>query len=238
VAAVGVYALGLRLAQVIPVLLVDPFTKSFGPFRFSIMKRPDAGATYSRILAMFVLAASAAALALTLFAPEIVRLVSSREFAGAGLLLPLLLVPGVLGGAGYVFQTGIYIQKGTSRILWITIAGGCLTLALNVVLIPRFGAYGAAVAMVVAALASVALTYITAQRIHPIAYDLRRPLRIAGLALLVALAVARVAPAGALGWMVKTAAILVFIPVGTRTAGLSWSQLRMPWRLEPDTEPT
>jgi len=231
VAAVGVYALGLRLATVIPILVVTPFTQSFGPFRFSIMKRPDASDIFAKVLTIFVLIGCAAALGLSLFAGEIVHLVSSKEYADAGVIVPLLLVPGVLGGVGYVFQTGIYIQKQTKQIFWITVVAGVAALLLNLLLIPRFHAFGAALAGTLTALGGVWLTYVTAQKVSPIEYDLPRSLRIAGIALLLGIAAASVAPAGAWGWAVKSAAMLAFVPLGLWAGGLSVSQMRLPWRV-------
>src|SRR5438270_1613886 len=38
----GIFSLALRVATIIPVLLVTPFTNSYGPFRFSIMKQANA----------------------------------------------------------------------------------------------------------------------------------------------------------------------------------------------------
>lgn len=172
-AATGVYALAQRLAQVIPVLIVDPFQKSFGPFRFSVMKQPNAQAIYARVLTVYVLVSSGVVLGLTVFGPEIVRLVASAPFGAAAGVLPLVLAPAALSGVTYVFQTGIYIQKATTRILYSGIVAGLVSLAANVVLIPRFGVGGAGAASLLGAVVSAVLTYILAQRLYPVAFQLR-----------------------------------------------------------------
>jgi len=47
--SVGVYSLAMKLSAVIGVVLLDPFKKNFGPYRFAIMKQENAGEIYARI---------------------------------------------------------------------------------------------------------------------------------------------------------------------------------------------
>jgi O-antigen/teichoic acid export membrane protein len=180
----GVYALALRIVQAIPVLLVDPFTKSFGPFRFAIMRQENAGAIYARILLYFAALSGLAMVTLAALAPELVRLISDDDYAAAASVLPILLIPAALQGVIYIFQTGSYVQKRTKSILYANSITSALNFALNLLLIPRYHMFGAAIASACAAVANVFLTYAFAQRAVAIAYSPARALTLVGIAVL------------------------------------------------------
>jgi len=171
--AVGLYALALRFASVPASFLVDPLAKSFGPFRFAIMTQPDAPQTYSRILRYYVYAAGVAFVGISAFCDEAVRVLSSQSYQRASSVVPLVILPTLLGGILYFFQTGIYVSKRSKHILYITVATGLANLGLNFALIPRFGIYGAAASATLASLVAVALTYGLAQAEFPIRWSFK-----------------------------------------------------------------
>lgn len=226
-AATGVYALSMRFGMIIPILIGDPFQKSFGPFRFSIMKQPNAKEIYARILTYYVLAASIVVMGIAAFGPEIVAVVAASSFREASGILALVLVPGALTGVAYVFQTGIYIEKATSRVFLVSLVAGVSGLTANMLLIPRFGMYGAASAAVLSSGCSVALTYIVSQRLYPIDYHLGVGARIMGLTAVAVLA-ARLVPQDPLVLRIglKTVIVAGQVAMGFRIAGLRVRDIR------------
>jgi O-antigen/teichoic acid export membrane protein len=173
-ATIGTYALALRIANIPPMLLVTPFNNSYGPFRFSIMKEPDAPLVYSRILTYFLFAGTFAVLVVAAVGEEVVRLISAPEYWPAYRVLPLALIPGLAKGVSYCLQTGILIRRETKHILHISVAAGALNLALLAVLVPRVGIYGGVIAAVIASLYTVAHTWHASQKLFPVPYEYRR----------------------------------------------------------------
>jgi O-antigen/teichoic acid export membrane protein len=184
--ALGMYALSMRLANVIPVFATTPFTNSYGPYRFSIMCEPDARAVYARVARYYVLAAGFFLLLIASFCREAVQLLASKEYWDAYKVVPLLIIPGALSGLNYCFQTGIYIQKSTRQLFHISIVSGCINLAGLILFIPRLGVIGAAIASVIAFAYTITRTYITAQKLLRVPYQIGRISRI--LAVVCALA--------------------------------------------------
>ncbi len=170
-ATIGLYALALRFAQLPMTFVLDPFTKSFGPFRFAIMDRADAAETYSQILRYYLFVASLVFVGLSAFSGELVQLVSASSYQSAAAIVPLVLIAPTIRGVNYVMQTGIYISKQTKYIFYINAATGLLLLGLNFTLIPRWGVYGAAIAVAISWIVKLTLTHVTSQRVHPITYD-------------------------------------------------------------------
>ncbi len=172
--AIGLYALGSKMAKVLPMVVVDPFTKSFGPFRFSVMKQSNAQQIYARIMTYYVFISGFLVIALSVFSRELIMLISSSSYWEAYRIVPILLIPGALGGITYVFQTGIYIQKRTDALFYITTASGLLNLVGCLLFIPSWGIHGAAIASLLSVLCTVFLTYVVSNKIYPVDYEFRR----------------------------------------------------------------
>jgi O-antigen/teichoic acid export membrane protein len=111
---------------------------------------------------------------------------ASQEYAAAGQVVPLMLIPGWLSGITYCLQTGIYIQKQTRTLLVISVIAGLIELVCLALLVPRLGVMGAVWAAVASSVYTLAHTYASSQRIFPVRYELARLIRIlviaAGLA--------------------------------------------------------
>ena len=176
----GVYSLGLRIAAIMPILLVTPFTNSYGPFRFSVMKQANANQVYARALTYFAALATFVTLGISAISKEIVRLTSSPDYWDAYKIVPLLLIAGALTGVNYCLNTGVYIQKRSKQILIVTIWAGVFRVIASFWLIPKWGMLGAAVVGVLAWLYTNGHTYMAAQKLYPIDYEFGRLAKLVG----------------------------------------------------------
>jgi O-antigen/teichoic acid export membrane protein len=174
----GLYALAMRIANVIPVLVITPFTNTYGPYRLSIMRDPAAPDVYQRIAKYYLIVAGWIMLSVGGLSREVVRLLAAPEYHNAYGIVPLLLIPFTLGGLNYCFQTGIYVQKSTRHLFYIaTIAGFVNALGL-IVLVPRFGTLGAAIAANIAYAYTITHNYVVAQKLMPVPYRIGEHVRI------------------------------------------------------------
>ncbi len=173
---VGVYSLGSKLGMIVMVGLATPFSLAWPAYMYSLAEKDPEGAPriYSAALTYLMLAAAVAFLALSLFAPEIIRLIANDSYQGAGEVIPLLVLASVLATAHPVFLTGVNLARRFGFYLLFTGVGASVNLGLNWLLIPRMGAMGAALAKVASYAAVAAISYTVAQRLHPIPYDWKR----------------------------------------------------------------
>jgi O-antigen/teichoic acid export membrane protein len=170
--ALGLYALAMRVANMIPVLVVTPFTTSYGPYRLSIMRDPTAPEAYRRIAKYYLIVSVWIMLAVGGLSREVVRLLAAPEYWDAYQVVPLLLIPGTLGGLNYCFQTGIYVQKSTRHLFYISVIAGTINALGLVVLVPLFGTVGAGLAAILAAAYTLVHNYVVAQRLMPVPYEI------------------------------------------------------------------
>jgi len=84
-------------------------------------------------------------------------------------------------GVMSIFYLGINITKRTKHFSYIIGSGGLLNVALNVVLIPRYGMMGAGASLLLAYVGTMVLSAYVAQRFYPVPYEFGRMGRIAGV---------------------------------------------------------
>jgi O-antigen/teichoic acid export membrane protein len=187
-AAVGRYALaGLLVMQGLRVAIAPQLSRLLGADR-----RSDAAAVYRRTTLWIVLLSWPAYLLLALFAPAFLALFGPEFAAGAGPMAVLAAAMLVNVGVGLV-QT-VLLMSGNSRgHLLATVAGLTLNVVGCLVLIPRHGALGAAVAWSLGIVCENVLAAVLARR------ALGAPLFSRALVLAAAAVVAAALAAGTLG---------------------------------------
>lgn len=181
---VGLYGLALNFAVLINVVLIEPFTLAFGPYRFSIMKQANAGEIYSRILTYFVFILAFLCLALSVFAKEVIGIIAPPEYLDTYRIVPILCFGSIVGGVIYIFQTGIYLVKKTEYMFYVGIVTAASVVGFQLMLIPAFDMFGAALAGVLAGALGCLATYIFSQRLYPIPYELNRIFTVVACAVL------------------------------------------------------
>lgn len=207
--AVGVYGVAMKFFALIAMGL-SAFQLAFGPFAYAKAHEPDAPKLFARVLALYVALASALALAVGLFAPPLVSLIATRDYAGAAAPALWLAFAAVAQGAYSVAALGISLSLRTHLLVGVAAAAALVAVVANQVLVPALGAEGAAIATFLAHATSTVLVYLVAQRVRPMPY---RGLRLAALfaaALVLGIGAGRFAPAGAAGAVVRAGAVLAF----------------------------
>lgn len=179
-ATVGLYQANYRLG-IFMMLIVSMFDFAWRPFFFSHAKDPDAPRLFARILTYFVLLTMGVFLALSFFLEDIVRvpifwgysLLPSNYWQGIA-IVPVVLLGYMFLGVSNNVVAGIYIEKKTKHLPTITILGAVVNVIANVVLIPRAGIMGAAVATLISYAVMALVTYIVVRRLYPVPYEFGR----------------------------------------------------------------
>lgn len=170
---IGIYAVGNKLASMLAFLSV-PFQAAWIPFALSISERPEAPRTFARVLTAFLALMLGGALALGLFAHEALIFVGTYRYLDAQGYVWLLAYSAVIQGSYVIVSTGLYLAEKTTHLAWTSVVGAAINIGLNLVLVPRLGVFGAAIATPLGYLCGPVGAYMVAQRLHPIPYDLRR----------------------------------------------------------------
>ena len=195
---VGMYSVNYRLG--IPMMLfVAVFDYAWKPFYLSHYQEENAKRLFSRVLTYFTLACSAVFLLTSLFIPYFVQVpfiggkfINPDYWVGMG-IIPIILAGYFLNGIFVVFSAGFYITKKTQYLPIAVGIAAFVNIAMNFVLIPIIGYWGAAWATFAAYLVSAGVLYYFQQKIYPLTYEFKRVILIISLSLLLYLGIILIA---------------------------------------------
>jgi O-antigen/teichoic acid export membrane protein len=180
---------------------------------YAIAKHDNSPAVYRRIFRSFCLVVFFCAFALSLASELALDLLFPPSYRSATSIIPVVAASSVLYGIYSIFMLiGINVRRKSWYVTVYVAIAAVLNVALNLILIPRAGAMGAALSTLLAYFVLAALAYVGNQRIYPIPFEIGRVTlaAILGVALYAGsgLAVAAIAPVPA--WPIQLLALAVY----------------------------
>ncbi len=116
-------------------------------------------------------------------------LVGKPDFYDAAKIVPIIVLSYIVFGMHYHMEIGIMISKKTKYLAYINMGNAALNIGLNFLLIPKYGAFGAAYATLVCFINKVGWTRWISNRLYPLQFEYGRILKIvvsAGFVFLIA----------------------------------------------------
>ena len=154
--AVGLYSAALKLSEmwyVIPTVIVSSATPYLTTLYSQSPQSPDAyRQKLQQLLNMLMRVAFLIVIPMVLLARVLMQWLYGAAYAEAGLILSIHIVAAVFVFQGVGISAAMVIEQRTRLLWWQTLAGVLCNIALNSVLIPLYGAAGAAVALVLSQL--------------------------------------------------------------------------------------
>ncbi len=178
----GVYSLGYKLCMVMPGLVMEPVGLAWSAVVFTLADREDAPRIYARYFSAFMFCVVFLGLWLSAISRDLVKVMADRSYWEAYRIVPVVMLGLTAWAASSVFEMGILLAKRTYYRTIGHLLSAAMVTAAYMILIPRYGAMGAAWATVVGFGVMAAATYVFSQRLYPIPYDLRRGSLLIGVA--------------------------------------------------------
>lgn len=173
-AQVGVYAACYKLA-IFMTLFVTAFRLGIEPFFFNHSTAKNAKETYAGIMYYFVIFGAVIFLGVMVFIDFLkVLLIQDSAYWTAMGIVPFILLANFFLGIYYNLSVWYKITDRTKFGAYISAAGALATIVLNVLLIPVFGYFGSAIALLAAYAIMVVLSYQYGQKHYPIPYNLKK----------------------------------------------------------------
>lgn len=212
---VGLYSLGYKLAMLVSLFVMTPFSDIWFPKAMEIVRKEgEAGKPILRnILSFYNLVLVTMALGVALFTADVVHVFIGPGFQGASEPVAVLALAMVFFGYRPISQVGAMISEKTGAVAAASATAAAAVLLLNALLVPRFGMMGAAYATLGAFVIEFAVMRTLSERYFPLAFSFGAQFAPLALALVVWLAVTLTLPASVsliVSVLAKTVAMLVF----------------------------
>lgn len=171
--AVGIYALGFKIANTIKIFITRSVQLALSPLNYKMMGQPDNKRFYSKIMTYFTFGVMFFVIGISIFSMEIIKVMASnKDYWIAYKIVPIISFAMLFEMLKDTSTIGLTIMKKTKIIGTIFILMTVLNLSLNLMLIPIFDAMGAAIATVVTHILFFILILFYAQKYYFIPYEL------------------------------------------------------------------
>ncbi len=179
----GLYNAGVKLGMFMS-LFVAAFRFAWHPYFLATSKQENAKAIFRKVFTYVMLACLAVFLVLSVYINDIVRLsvgqwsLVGEQYWDSTIVVPVIMLSYVFYAAYVNFLIGIYLEKKTRVLPFITIAGMLGNLAVNFMFIPQFGMMAAGWARLVAYVIMAVSLYFVAKKLYHIEYEWGRLLKL------------------------------------------------------------
>ena len=167
---VGIYSLAYQFGFLLAAIGYIPFEMVWEPMRFEIAKRGDRDEVFARGFLYMNLVLITTAVGLSLFVPDVLRVMTTPAFYSAADLVPVILIAYVLQGWAQIQDIGILMSEKTVYSTFANWAAALVALAAYALLIPRYHGMGAAVATAIAFATRYGWIYFFSQRLWSVEY--------------------------------------------------------------------
>ncbi|PID67813.1 MAG: polysaccharide biosynthesis protein [Flavobacteriia bacterium] len=168
----GLYAAAYKLA-IFMNLYIMAFRLGAEPLFFNISNDKNAPKNYARIMTYFVMVGSLALVGIALFM-DIFKHFVNPTYWEALAIVPVVLLANLFLGMYHNLSIWYKLIDKTKFGMYFSIVGAVLTIAVNVIFLPKYGYMVAAYATLIAYGTMMTLSYLVGKTRYPIPYDLKQ----------------------------------------------------------------
>lgn len=170
-ADLGLYSIAITISSVL-VLATTAFRLAYDPYAMSIMKQEDAPRIYARFYDFYGVAFAFGVGAVAAFAKPILMLLTPPTYYAAHHLVIFFLTAEFFMGLNNIVGAGIWISRKTKYTSYAQLFSFVVLMAMNFLLVPTYGATGAAMAFLGGMVTQNLAYYYFAQKLWPVPYRL------------------------------------------------------------------
>jgi O-antigen/teichoic acid export membrane protein len=168
------YAVAYSLGGALSAILITPFSLAWWIILYSIAKRDDAQRVFQLIFRWFSIILLFAAFGLSIFGTAVLDLFFPVAYHSAAAVIPVIAMSIMFNGVSIVVAVGISLHRKTWLATLSLTSSAIINTILNFILIPHYGAMGAAVATLLAYAALALIDYVLNKRIYPVPFETGR----------------------------------------------------------------
>jgi len=170
---VGLYALGYKFGMLLSTFIGGPFSSIWAPKRVEIYEqRIEKDEIFARVFKYFTFALALVGLAISVLIRDVLKVIAAPEYWDAYRVVPFIILGYIFYNLYYFVDIGFYVRNKTYYYLIINAVAAVINVGLNLWLIPKWGAMGAAVTTAVSFAVCPLLAHFFSRKYYKINYDL------------------------------------------------------------------
>lgn len=157
----GLYSVGYNLASYVGETVTFSLSYAIVPLYVSLYAKEGKENTeefLSKCMHYLLMAIIPIFFGYYLVSKDVFITLASTKYTEAASFSPIILLGTMFLGLNSILNAGLYLKKMSRSILFIMLTALAINVAMNIYLIPRYGVFGAAVATLVACVATTMLT--------------------------------------------------------------------------------
>jgi O-antigen/teichoic acid export membrane protein len=171
---VGLFSIAFKFASLL-FFVNFAFGQAWSPFAMKIYAdRRDYKQIFSRALSWLFLGLTLIGVTLTLFARELLLLLTPQPYWAAATIIGFVAMGVVLQGTTQITALGISLERKTYLLSIAATITALVNFVLNLILIPEWGALGSGVAILISYAVLTGLYLYWTQRLHPIPLEIKK----------------------------------------------------------------
>lgn len=182
-AQLGIYGAITKIA-VVMMLFTQMYRLAAEPFFLANYRKDDFKTMNAAALKYYIIASMLIFLGIALF-KDLFALIVGRDFRQGIFILPVVLGANVLSGVWLNLSFWYKREERTWLAIAVTFVGLIFTVLCNILLVPKYGYYGAAWARLASEAAMVAVSYWLNRRYYPTPYPMARIIEYVAVAMAV-----------------------------------------------------
>jgi len=208
----GLFNVATQFAMVLGYLL-NAVGMAFTPLFYETVRLSDGARVLARFGIVYVAAALGMALTVAVFSREAIVLLTEPRFHAAYRVVPILTATQALTAFWHLIVNPLMLKKKTGLLMTVMLGSAVISILINVMLVPRFGIIGAALAAFAGNLALNCVVFFFSIRAYPVPYDYRQLAIVVGSAVGLYFLASVVAGGGTLSSIAARALIVAMYPV-------------------------
>jgi O-antigen/teichoic acid export membrane protein len=172
-ATLGLLSLAAKLGEMALSLLATPIENIWGPFAYSVRNDHDGPRRIGQLFVRYVAFSLLVGVGVSLGAPLAIDLLAPAEYEIASDLVPIVAISCICFNVSCLSDLGILITKRTHLKPLLYGSAAVVAVIMQLLLTPRFGLFGAAVASALTSIFQLMSTHFVASRQYRFIVDQR-----------------------------------------------------------------
>ena len=148
---VGIYSLAYKIAGTV-LIISTAYQMSYKPLFFKLANSIDTKKS-SKIIndynSLYIIVLSFAIFLVAFFSKELILLIFNKNYSNAYILIPFIIISYLFNGMGSLVGRYIEQSRQTKSLMYIAIITTIINVTFNFLLIPSYGAFGAAYSTII-----------------------------------------------------------------------------------------